>query len=132
MALADQVVLMNHGRIEQTGTPREVFNAPCSEFVARFMGAHNVIGTERGQVAVRADRLRLQRGSIAQGIEHRQALVRTVEYQGTCVQVGVAPQDDAETRWTVTVPDGDFDAQPLKPGDAVVVSWAPHEAHALH
>jgi putative spermidine/putrescine transport system ATP-binding protein len=131
MALADQVVVMNHGRIEQSGTPREVFNAPRSEFVARFMGAHNVIGTEHGQVAVRSDRLRLQRNLGVEGGESRRALVRTVEYQGTYVQVGVAPQDDADTQWTVTLPDDDFDAQPLRPGDAVFVSWAPHEAHAL-
>ena len=38
MALADQVVVMNNARIEQAGSPREVFNAPRSEFVARFMG----------------------------------------------------------------------------------------------
>jgi putative spermidine/putrescine transport system ATP-binding protein len=38
MALADTMVVMNHGRIEQSGTPQEVFNKPASEFVARFTG----------------------------------------------------------------------------------------------
>ena len=60
MALSDQVVVMNQGRIEQTGSPREVFNAPRSEFVARFMGAHNVIATPSGSIAVRSDRLTLR------------------------------------------------------------------------
>ena len=55
MALADLVVVMNHGRIEQQGTPHAVFNAPRSEFVARFMGGHNVIPRAQGLVAVRAD-----------------------------------------------------------------------------
>jgi len=132
MALADQVVVMNHGRIEQTGSPREVFNAPRSEFVARFMGAHNVITTPAGKVAVRSDRLRLQRSPVASGAGRCQAAVRAVEYQGTYVQVSVAPQDGAaETLWTVTLPDDHFDAQPLGPGDTVFVSWAPGEAHAL-
>ena len=58
MALADLVVVMNGGRIEQAGTPREVFNAPRTAFVARFIGGHNVIATRRGQIAVRADRLK--------------------------------------------------------------------------
>jgi putative spermidine/putrescine transport system ATP-binding protein len=129
MALADQVVVMNHGRIEQTGTPREVFNAPRSEFVARFMGAHNVIDTPAGKVAVRADRLLLQRGAAAG--DALAAAVRAVEYQGTCVQVSVAPQGVADTLWTVTLRDDDFDAQPLQPGEAVSVSWAAQEAHAL-
>ncbi len=43
MSVADQVVVMNHGLIEQVGSPRQVFNEPRSEFVARFIGGHNVI-----------------------------------------------------------------------------------------
>jgi len=43
MALADLVVVMNDGLIEQTGAPRDVFNRPRSEFVARFIGGHNVV-----------------------------------------------------------------------------------------
>ena len=131
MALADQVVVMNHGRIEQTGSPREVFNAPRTEFIARFMGAHNVIPTAGGKVAVRSDRLRLQRAPAATGAASREASVRAVEYQGTYVQVSVAPQGAADAAWTVTVPDAAFDAQPLSPGETVFVSWADHEAHAL-
>ncbi len=131
MALADQVVVMNHGRIEQTGSPREVFNAPRSEFVARFMGAHNVIATPSGAVAVRSDRLRLQRTPVEVGRSARAAAVRAVEYQGTYVQVSLAPADAADAQWTATVPDAAFDEAPLAPGDTVFVSWAPAEAHAL-
>ena len=131
MALADQVVVMNHGRIEQTGSPRQVFNAPRSEFVARFMGAHNVIATPAGKVAVRSDRLKLQRSLANVGNDARQAAVRAVEYQGTYVQISIAPHDSADTPWTVTLADDDFDAQPLQPGETVFVSWADSEAHAL-
>ncbi|RZL85509.1 MAG: ABC transporter ATP-binding protein, partial [Variovorax sp.] len=38
MALADTMVVMNHGLIEQVGSPHTVYNHPASEFVARFMG----------------------------------------------------------------------------------------------
>ncbi len=134
MALADQVVVMNQGRIEQTGSPREVFNAPRTEFIARFMGAHNVIPTPAGKVAVRSDRLLLRRGPQGAGLTAltaRQASVRAVEYQGTYVQVSVTPDDSSESAWTVTLPDADFDAQPLAPGETVFVSWAANEAHAL-
>jgi putative spermidine/putrescine transport system ATP-binding protein len=128
MALADQVVVMSQGRIEQTGSPRQVFNAPRSEFVARFMGAHNVIPTPQGLIAVRSDRLKLARA----GADNARAVaVKAVEYQGTYVQVSVAPQEPADTQWTVTVPDQEFDAAPLAAGDAAYVSWASTEAHAL-
>jgi putative spermidine/putrescine transport system ATP-binding protein len=43
MALADLVVVMNAGRIEQAGSAREVFSHPRTPFVARFIGGHNVI-----------------------------------------------------------------------------------------
>lgn len=152
MALADQVVVMNHGRIEQTGSPRDVFNAPCSEFVARFMGAHNVIDTPTGKIAVRADRLRLDRRSPAAAVGSRRAAVRAIEYQGTFVQVSLAPANSndladladladsadstssansPDTQWTATVPDGEFDAFPLRPGETVFVSWPGEAAHAL-
>jgi putative spermidine/putrescine transport system ATP-binding protein len=131
MALADQVVVMNQGRIEQTGSPREVFNAPRSEFVARFMGAHNVIQTPTGKVAVRSDRLKLQRSLSNVGNDARQASVRAIEYQGTYVQVNIAPQEATDSQWTVTLSDDDFDAQPLRPGETVFVSWGDGEAHAL-
>ena len=61
MALADLVVVMNEGRIEQTGSAREVFSHPRTPFVARFIGGHNVI---QGTVAeVAEDRAVLSRGS---------------------------------------------------------------------
>ena len=46
LALADFVVVMNDGNIEQIGTSQEVFNAPVNQFVAQFVGGHNVIEGE--------------------------------------------------------------------------------------
>ena len=39
MTLADRIVILNHGRIEQIGTPEEVYEAPATAFVASFIGA---------------------------------------------------------------------------------------------
>lgn len=41
--MADRIVIMNAGRIEQIGTPEEVYEHPNSEFVARFIGGSNVL-----------------------------------------------------------------------------------------
>ncbi len=46
MALSDLVVVMHDGLIQQTGAPREVYNQPTTEFVARFIGGHNVLAGE--------------------------------------------------------------------------------------
>jgi len=41
--VSDQVVIMDHGHIEQVGTPAEVFDHPASDFVLRFLGQVNVL-----------------------------------------------------------------------------------------
>ncbi|MDX3097369.1 ABC transporter ATP-binding protein [Streptomyces sp. ME19-03-3] len=51
-ALADRVVVMRDGRVEQAGTPLEVWQRPASEFVARFLGFDNVVpATVTGEAA---------------------------------------------------------------------------------
>ena len=46
LAISDRVIVMNHGRIEQIGSPEQVYNRPCSLFVADFVGAANLITGE--------------------------------------------------------------------------------------
>ena len=43
LSLSDRVVVMSHGKIEQTGTPTEIYNRPATEFVASFVGQLNLI-----------------------------------------------------------------------------------------
>jgi len=43
MTTADLIAVMNHGRIEQLGTPKEIYDAPQSAFVARFIGGSNIL-----------------------------------------------------------------------------------------
>src|SRR5262245_21937581 len=44
MDVADQIVLMNHGKVEQSGDPRELYEDPANEFVMGFVGPVNQIG----------------------------------------------------------------------------------------
>jgi sulfate transport system ATP-binding protein len=46
MEVADDIVVMNHGRIEQVGTPGEVYEKPANEFVMGFVGQAHLIGGE--------------------------------------------------------------------------------------
>jgi putative spermidine/putrescine transport system ATP-binding protein len=43
LSLSDRVVVMSQGRIEQVGTPAEIYNRPATDFVARFVGTLNVL-----------------------------------------------------------------------------------------
>ena len=51
MAVSDRIIVMNAGRIEQQGTPRDLYERPATPFLARFMGESN---PARGQVRRRS------------------------------------------------------------------------------
>jgi putative spermidine/putrescine transport system ATP-binding protein len=142
MALADLVVVMNHGRIEQAGTARDVFERPRTEFVARFIGAHNVINTPTGKVAVRSDRLTLgEPGGLASG--GVPVTVSAIEYQGSQVQVHLVPEGAVQSKgdvhdedpdrgaWIAVLPDSVYHAHPLEPGQRVGMRWPEADAHPL-
>lgn len=63
-ALSDRVAVMNAGRIEQLGTPRELYETPRTEFVARFVGDSNLF---RGRPA-HGNAIRLADGSVIRSV----------------------------------------------------------------
>ena len=66
LTMADRVVIMRDGRLEQVGTPEEIYSRPTSRFVASFIGACNFL---RGNVTGReADKLRVRLGSGGQAV----------------------------------------------------------------
>lgn len=46
MNLSDRIIVINNGRIEQSGTPSEIYDFPKTRFVASFIGAANIINAE--------------------------------------------------------------------------------------
>ena len=46
LAMSDLIIVMSEGRVEQMGAPEQVYNTPATEFVARFLGASNVLEGE--------------------------------------------------------------------------------------
>lgn len=134
MALADTMVVMNHGLIEQVGSPHQVYNHPASEFVARFMGGHNVLDTPSGPIAVRNDHMMITPASAththADGV---MAHVTDVEYQGTYVLLGLEVDQAAPGKKTVSVLLGEavFLARPYVPGEQVKLSWTDADVRVL-
>ena len=138
MALADTMVVMNHGVIEQVGSPHEVYNRPASEFVARFMGGHNVMDTASGKIGVRTDQMLVTPAAQAapDSPYNKHAVITDVEYQGTYVLLGLQNPGTSQTAHStaevsVMVTEAAFAAQPFALGDAVQLSWAPMAAHHL-
>jgi putative spermidine/putrescine transport system ATP-binding protein len=129
MALADLVVVMEGGRIEQADGPRAVFDQPKTAFVARFLGTHNLI--PRGgnaELAVRTDRCRLV--PIDAGAEPSlPGQVSAVEYQGARVQVTLDTEHGI--RLVSLLPDNEFYGQPFRVGDRARVVWSTADAHPV-
>lgn len=120
LALADEVVVMNDAVIEQAGPARQVWARPRTEFVARFIGGHNVIRLDQGKAAIRADAVALQADGLA-------ATVTAVEYQGA--SVAVSTRTHAGDEILALVPEDMFFAAPKNPGDSVSLGW---DAQLLH
>jgi putative spermidine/putrescine transport system ATP-binding protein len=129
MALADIVVLMNGGRIEQQGSPREIFNHPRTEFTAKFIGGHNVIGVGDKTYAVRVDKLTLKRpGGTVTGPSVEGA-VNEVEYQGTYVRVAITIHGGAEI--SAQLSESQFDSANFSVGERVLATWDEAQASPL-
>jgi putative spermidine/putrescine transport system ATP-binding protein len=129
MALANIVVLMNAGRIEQQGSPRDIFNHPQTEFTAKFIGGHNVIAVGGESFAVRNDCLILKKPGTAVNGPSIPGTVSDVEYQGTYVRVAIAA--DGGVDLAAELSEGQFDAAGYSIGEPVLVTWEPARASRL-
>ncbi len=130
MALADTMVVMNQGLIEQVGSPHEIYNRPATEFIARFMGGHNVLDTDAGKIAVRNDHIQIAPAATSNdGIGAR---ITDVEYQGTYVLLGLDAQNAGGTTGvSVMLPEAAFASRPYSLGEDVRLHWTPPHAHPL-
>lgn len=117
LALSDRIVLMNAARIEQAGTAQELFDRPRTEFVARFMGGHNIVELDEGPVAVRTDRTRLaESGGTVAGV------IEQVEYLGRTFEITVRAQNDSVV--VASLDETSFANRPWNTGETVSVDWS--------
>lgn len=125
LALADEIVVMNNAVIEQAGKTRDVFDAPRTAFVARFIGSHNVVSMPEGLLAVRSDALRITPATQAK----LPGTITNIEYQGTHVALTAVVPGEQEV--TALLSDKDFFGDPKDLGEAIGLDWEAGAAHAL-
>jgi thiamine transport system ATP-binding protein len=135
LALADRIIVMDHGVVVQEATPDELWARPASELVARFLGFTNVVpagavgSDHRGLVLVRAEAVTLTRPGEGHGTTERgePATVAIVVYRGDHSVVTVHRSADG-LELEATVPTGE---QRWRVGDAVLVSVDPEGVQPL-
>ena len=93
MEVADRIVVMNKGVIEQVGAPGEVYDNPASDFVYHFLGDANRLHVGENHLLFRPHEVSLSRQAIA---DHRPAEVRDIRPLGaiTRVTLKVSGQDE--------------------------------------
>ncbi|RKT56111.1 ABC transporter ATP-binding protein [Saccharothrix australiensis] len=129
LTLSDRIAVFNHGRVEQVGTPSELYERPSTLFVARFLGESNVFADDAEVVVVRPERLELhtEPGAVPDGRRQRKAVITEVVYVGNHHRIGLRFADGAEgsaMRLAGT-------ALPAAPGESIVVSWHPRHQAAV-
>jgi putative spermidine/putrescine transport system ATP-binding protein len=133
LEMSDSMVVMRAGKIEQTGSPSEVFTAPASRFVADFLGYENFLELPgRGLVTIRPEHLHLASADSvhdAGGLDVP-AVVTSVAYRGTDEILTV---DAAGTVLKVSVHRNSQTAAlpALRPGDPVRVTASGGDIVAL-
>lgn len=125
LTLSDRVAVFNEGRIEQVGTPVDLYERPKTLFVAKFFGDSNVFtGVQDGQLAiVRPERLQLVTNpdALPSGCEQRAASITDIVYVGNHHRIGLR-FDDGSTGSAMQVSGAPV---PADPGESVIAGWHP-------
>jgi putative spermidine/putrescine transport system ATP-binding protein len=122
LSMSDRVAVFHNGRVEQVGTPRDVYERPATEFVAGFVGTANLLQTDDGLVSVRPERIRF--GLPGPGELGASGVVEDVQYLGAVTRYRVAIDDGPPL--VVEVPNSDTSARP-ESGDQVELCWRPND-----
>ena len=123
MALADMIVVMNKGIIEQVGSPYEIFNNPKNQFIATFVGGHNVIIKNKKTYSIRMDHINLNLKE-TNNLKHNNVysfVVKEIEFQGQIVKVSGKTKNYGEL--SVQLSDEIFLKNKFKLEDEVFISW---------
>ncbi|MEM5582851.1 ABC transporter ATP-binding protein [Roseibium sp. AS2] len=129
ITMADQVVLMNGGRLEQVASPRDLYEKPATPFAARFIGTppmnlfpanafRKVCTAPDFQLGVRPEAMRREEGGPLS------AEIRAVEYLGADI---LADCIVAETSFQVRLPA----SKPVAPGEGIDLGFDPDALHVF-
>lgn len=153
LTMSDRIAVMNEGVIEQLATPTEIYESPCTKFVAGFIGESNifdgkVIGNSHGildvetpagkmrvkgngfevgedlHLSIRPENLKMSRTSM-EGFSI-QGTIKDFIYMGSMVKTSIDLKDNTEIKFSSFEKNEDFNE-----GDSVNIYWNPEKAVAI-
>ena len=127
MALADMIVVMNKGKIEQVGDPYEVFNKPKNEFIANFVGGHNVISKNNKSYSIRMDHINVNFDN--KNKDTYLMKVNEIEFQGQIVKVTGVTKNFGQL--SVSLADDIFLQNKFDVNDEILINWDKTKENSL-
>ena len=127
MALADMIVVMNKGKIEQVGDPYEVFNKPKNEFIANFVGGHNVISKNNKSYSIRMDHINVNFDN--KNKDTYSMKVNEIEFQGQIVKVTGVTKNFGQL--SVSLADDIFLQNKFDVNDEILINWDKTKENSL-
>jgi putative spermidine/putrescine transport system ATP-binding protein len=90
LTMSDRIAVFDRGRIEQVGTPMEVYERPATPFVSGFVGTSNVLERGGRRFTIRAEKVRLLgAGEPRDGLVTERGVIRNVAYAGPVTRYGI-------------------------------------------
>jgi putative spermidine/putrescine transport system ATP-binding protein len=132
LSMSNRIAVFNHGRIEQVGTPREIYDHPATAFVAGFVGTSNVLGAERSLQllgvdephSIRPERLRIVQHETGDTEISVPGVVTDIQYLGADCRVRV--QLDDGTPMIASVPSDGLAGVAI--GGSIRLAWSRYAA----
>jgi len=118
LSMSDQLAVINEGKVEQVGSPEDVYLRPRTRFAAGFLGAVNWIGG----IGLRPEATRIANGDEPRCERSAPGVVKSSVFLGDCVEVFVRLDRGEDV--VAQVPRG---AAALQAGDTVRICWDARE-----
>ena len=132
LTMSDRVAIFSDGRVEQIGTPEEVYERPANPFVAGFVGVSNLVDRDGKRFTIRPEKARLMEpGEPTEGLHTERGTIRHVAYAGMITRFFVTLEAGGEiqiVRQNLETSSADVIDQA---GREVVVGWRPEHTVAV-
>jgi putative spermidine/putrescine transport system ATP-binding protein len=129
LTMSDRLAVFNEGRIEQLGTPEEVYEHPATEFVAGFVGISNVLERGGRRFTVRPEKIQMHFDDAGSG---ERGVIRDVVYVGMFTRYIVELDSGGE----LTVVEQNLETSSVdvleSKGKRVRLEWRPEHTYDLH
>jgi putative spermidine/putrescine transport system ATP-binding protein len=133
LTMSDRIAVFSHGRIDQVGTPLNVYEHPTTEFVAGFVGVSNLLEREGNRFTVRPEKIRMLAPGDPPEAEDKteRGVIREVIYVGSVTRFVV----DLDAGGALTVVRQNVDGARLDAhedrGRPVLLAWRPENTYAI-